>query len=216
MAGYKYIGKRIYYLKTTGDIAYTVGEQEGWVVENPHELQDPPMTKKEYDFKIYAELQKYNPDEVDYIELQFGEFRTEFAECTSYRVNPDTKKIEFDYTPIPPSPEVPVAPSLHERVDNLELGAEATQEALDMLLLANMGEPVQISTFAIDNTKQKGVDNMAAYIAMRIIKKGDKSVEAGREYYVTWMTHPVYSKFKADVDLILQAEERENLIVESL
>ena len=206
MAGYKYLGKRIYYLKVDGRVILDTGEAEGWV--NP--------TTSEDDWRIYSELQKYNKTEIDFIELQFGEFKTEFAECTSYRVNVETKTLEFDYTPIPPSPEVPVAPSLHERVDNLELGAEATQEALDMLLLANMGEPVQISTFAIDNTKQKGVDNMAAYIAMRIIKKGDKSVEAGREYYVTWMTHPVYSKFKADVDLILQAEERENLIVESL
>ena len=206
MAGYKYIGKRIYYLKVDGRVILDTGEAEGWV--NP--------TTSEDDWRIYTELSKYNKSEVDYIELKWGEFKTEFTECTSYRVNVDTKQLEFDYTPIPDPPEVPTSPTLHERVEDLELGAEATQEALDMLLLANMGEPVQISTFAIDNTKQKGVDNMAAYIAMRIIKKGDKSVEAGREYYVTWMTHPVYSKFKADVDLILQAEERENLIVESL
>ena len=209
MAGYKYIGKRIYYLKVDGRVILDTGEAEGWV--NPTTTED--------DWRIYSELSKYNKSEVDFIELQFGEFKTEFAECTSYRVNVDTKQLEFDYTPIPEPPDVPTSPSLHERVDNLELGAEATQEALDMLLLANMGEPVQAATLAVGtfaNTKQKGVDNMAAYIAMRIIKKGDKSVEAGREYYVTWMTHPVYSKFKADVDLILQAEERENLIVESL
>lgn len=209
MAGYKYIGKRIYYLKVDGRVVLDTGEAEGWVNQ----------TTTEDDWRIYSELSKYNKSEVDFIELQFGEFKTEFAECTSYKVNVDTKQLEFDYTPVPEPPEVPVKPSLHERVDNLELGAEATQEALDMLLLANMGEPVQAATLAVGtfaNTKQKGVDNMAAYIAMRIIKKGDKSVEAGREYYVTWMTHPVYSKFKADVDLILQAEERENLIVESL
>ena len=211
MAGYKFLGKRIYYLKVDGRVILDTGEAEGWVNQ----------TTTEDDWRIYSELSKYNKSEVDFIELQFGEFKTEFAECTSYRVNVDTKTLEFDYTPVPPSPEVPVAPSLHERVDNLELGAEATQEALDMLLLANMGEPVQaatlaVSTFANTNTKKGGGDTMAAYIAMRIIKKGDKSVEAGREYYVTWMTHPVYSKFKADVDLILQAEERENLIVESL
>ena len=206
MAGYKYFGSRVYYLKTNGNVVFKTGQSSGWVTE----------ITPEQDLEIYEELKKYTKESLDYIQLKYDEFKTEFAECTSYRVNVDTKTLEFDYTPIPPSPEVPVAPSLHERVDNLELGAEATQEALDMLLLANMGEPVQISTFAIDNTKQKGVDNMAAYIAMRIIKKGDKSVEAGREYYVTWMTHPVYSKFKADVDLILQSEERENLIVESL
>ena len=211
MAGYKYFGSRVYYLKTNGNVVFKTGQSSGWVTE----------ITPEQDWEIYEELKKYTKESVDFIQLKYDEFKTEFAECTSYRVNVDTKTLEFDYTPIPPSPEVPVAPSLHERVDNLELGAEATQEALDMLLLASMGEPVQaailaVSTFANTNTKQKGVDTMAAYIAMRIMKKGDKSVEAGREYYVTWMTHPVYSKFKADVDLILQAEERENLIVESL
>ena len=206
MAGYEYFGSRVYYLKTNGNVVFKTGQAEGWVTE----------ITPEQDWEIYEELKKYTKESLDFIQLKYNEYSTEFAECTSYRVNVDTKQLEFDYTPVPPAPDVPISPTLHERVDNLELGAEATQEALDMLLLANMGEPVQISTFAIDNTKQKGVDTMAAYIAMRIIKKGDKSVEAGREYYVTWMTHPVYSKFKADVDLILQAEERENLIVESL
>ena len=211
MAGYKFFGSRIYYLKENGNVVFKTGQAEGWVTE----------IKPEKDWEIYEELKKYTKESLDYIQLQYDEFKTEFAECTSYHVDVAKKEIVFEYGEKPNPPEVPVKPSLHERVDDLELGAEATQEALDMLLLANMGEPVQaatlaVSTFANTNTKQKGVDNMAAYIAMRIIKKGDKSVEAGREYYVTWMTHPVYSKFKADVDLILQAEERENLIVESL
>lgn len=211
MAGYKYFGSRVYYLKENGNVVFKTGQAEGWVTE----------IKPEKDWEIYEELKKYTKESLDYIQLKYDEFKTEFAECTSYRVNVDTKQLEFDYTPVPEPPEVPTAPSLHERVDNLELGAEATQEALDMLLLANMGEPVQaatlaVSTFANTNTKQKGVDTMAAYIAMRIMKKGDKSVEAGREYYTTWVTHPAYAKYKADIDLILQAEDRDELIVESL
>ena len=211
MAGYKFFGSRVYYLKENGNVVFKTGQAEGWVIE----------IKPEQDWEIYAELKKYTKESLDYIQLQYDEFKTEFAECTSYRVNVDTKQLEFDYTPVPPSPEVPVAPSLHERVDNLELGAEATQEALDMLLLANMGEPVQaatlaVSTFANTNTKKGGGDTMAAYIAMRILKKGEKSVESGRDYYVTWITHPAYGKYKADIDLILKAEGRDDLIVESL
>ena len=211
MAGYKFFGSRVYYLKENGNVVFKTGQAEGWVIE----------ITPEQDWEIYAELKKYTKESLDYIQLQYDEFKTEFAECTSYRVNMDTKQLEFDYTPVPPSPEVPVAPSLHERVDNLELGAEATQEALDMLLLANMGEPVQaatlaVSTFANTNTKKGGGDTMAAYIAMRILKKGEKSVEAGRDYYVTWITHPAYGKYKADIDLILKAEGRDDLIVESL
>lgn len=110
MAGYKYLGKRIYYLKTTGDIVCEIGEAEGWV--NP--------TTSDDDWRIYSDLQKYNKSEVDFIELQFGEFKTEFSECTSYRVNIDTKQLEFDYTPVPPSPEVPHTPTIHERLDALE------------------------------------------------------------------------------------------------
>ena len=110
MAGYKYIGKRIYYLKVDGRVILDTGEAEGWV--NPTTTED--------DWRIYTELSKYNKSEVDYIELKWGEYKTEFAECTSYRVNTETKTLEFDYTPVPPSPEVPVAPSLHERVEALE------------------------------------------------------------------------------------------------
>ena len=212
---YKYIGKRIFFLKNNGTVILEVGEMEGWVVEPEKDFNKA----LEEAYKYYAELSKYNKEVVDFIDLEYGEYKTEFAECTSFKIDVATRKPIFEYGEKPNPPEVPVTPSLHERVGDLELGAEATQEALDMLLLANMGEPVQAATLAVGtfaNTKQKGVDNMAAYIAMRIIKKGDKSVEAGREYYVTWMTHPVYSKFKADVDLILQAEEKENLIVESL
>ena len=210
MAGYKFFGSRVYYLKENGNVVFKTGQAEGWVTE----------ITPEQDWEIYEELKKYTKESLDYIQLKYDEFKTEFAECTSYRVNVDTKTLEFDYTPVPEPPEVPTSPTLHERVEDLELGAEATQEALDMLLLANMGEPVQaatlaVSTFANTNTKKGGGD-MAGYIAMRILKKGEKSVDAGREYYVTWMTHPFYAKFKAEVDLILMAEERDDLIVESL
>ena len=107
---YKYIGKRIYYLKENGEIVVDTGESEGWVFEHD----------KNFDFSVYTELKKYNKEQIDFIDLKWGEFKTEFSECTSYRVNVDTKTLEFDYTPIPPSPEVPVAPSLHERVEALE------------------------------------------------------------------------------------------------
>lgn len=215
MAGYKYLGKRIYFLKENGTVILEVGEMEGWVIE-PEKDFDKALEEA---YKYYAELSKYSKEVVDFIDLEFGEFKTEFAEMTSYKIDIATRKPVFEYGEKPNPPEVPVTPSLHERVGDLELGAEATQEALDMLLLANMGEPVQAATLAVGtfaNTKQKGVDNMAAYIAMRIIKKGDKSVEAGREYYTTWVTHPAYAKYKADIDLILQAEDRDELIVESL
>lgn len=110
MAGYIYIGKRIYYLKVDGRVILDTGEAEGWVNK----------TTPEQDWEIYTDLQKYSKTEVDYVELQFGELKTEFAECTSYRVNPSTKELEFDYTPVPEPPDVPQTPTIHERVQTLE------------------------------------------------------------------------------------------------
>ena len=122
---YKYIGKRIYYLKVDGRVVLDTGEAEGWV--NP--------TTTEQDWEIYSELSKYNKSEVDFIELQFGEFKTEFAECTSYKVNVDTKTLEFDYTPKPEPPDVPHTPTIHERLDALEqVNAEQ-----DMLIMEMSG-----------------------------------------------------------------------------
>lgn len=123
MAGYKYIGKRIYYLKVDGRVVLDTGEAEGWV--NPTTTED--------DWRIYIELQKYNKSEVDYIELQFGEFKTEFAECTSYRVNVETKTLEFDYTPVPEPPDVPRKPTVHERMDT----QENTNNEQDELIITN-------------------------------------------------------------------------------
>ena len=117
---YKYIGKRIYYLKENGEIVVDTGESEGWVFEH----------NENFDFSVYTELKKYNKEQIDFIDLKWGEFKTEFAECTSYRVNVDTKQLEFDYTPVPPSPDVPHTPTVHERLDALE----KTNEEQDLLI----------------------------------------------------------------------------------
>lgn len=117
MAGYIYLGKKIYYLKENGNIILDTGEAEGWVLQ----------TTVEQDWEIYEELQKYTKDSVDCIELKFGEFKTEFNECTSYKVDVAKKELVFDYSEIPPSPDIPTTPSLHERVEKLEK-ANSTQE----------------------------------------------------------------------------------------
>ena len=117
---YKYIGKRIYYLKENGEIVVDTGESEGWVFEHD----------KNFDFSVYTELKKYNKEQIDFIDLKWGEFKTEFSECTSYKVNVDTKKLEFDYTPKPEPPDVPHTPTVHERLDALE----KTNEEQDLLI----------------------------------------------------------------------------------
>lgn len=123
MAGYKYFGSRVYYLKENGNVVFKTGQAEGWVIE----------IKPEQDWEIYTELQKYTKESLDFIQLQYDEFKTEFAECTSYRVNIETKKLEFEYGEKPNPPEVPQTPTLHERMET----QEKANKAQDDLILDN-------------------------------------------------------------------------------
>ena len=125
MAGYKFFGSRVYYLKENGNVVFKTGQAEGWVTE----------ITPEQDWEIYEELKKYTKESLDFIQLKYNEFETEFAECTSYRVNVETKTLEFDYTPVPEPPEVPHTPTIHERLDALEqVNAEQ-----DMLIMEMSG-----------------------------------------------------------------------------
>lgn len=189
MAGYKYLGRRIYYLKTTGDVVCTIGEMEGWIVINPHELLDPPLTRKEYDFKIYTELQKYNPEEVDYLELRWGELKTEFEECTSYKININTKEIEFDYTPIPDPPDVPKAPNIHERMD-IQENTNNEQDELIITNAANIAIMLEatgantISTLAIEEDRLLEEEKMVGEksVLFNVLKR---SIENGANIVTT-------------------------------
>ena len=120
MAGYKYFGSRVYYLKENGNVVFKTGQAEGWVIE----------ITPEQDWEIYAELQKYTKESLDFIQLQYDEFETEFNECTSYRVNIETKKLEFEYGEKPNPPEVPQTPSLHERVEKLESNEKIQEDMI--------------------------------------------------------------------------------------
>lgn len=83
-----------------------------------------------------------------------------------------------------------------------------TQEAVDFLMLSNMPMVMNLNNIKL------GGNTMAAYIATRIMKKGNISIEAGRDYYVTFLTHQSYIQYKSEVDLILKAEGKEELIVD--
>lgn len=123
MAGYKYFGSRVYYLKENGNVVFKTGQAEGWVIE----------ITKEQDWEIYAELQKYTKESLDYIQLEYDEFKTEFAECTSYHVDVAKKEIVFEYGEKPNPPEIPQTPTLHKRMD----AQEQANKAQDDLILDN-------------------------------------------------------------------------------
>lgn len=95
------IGRRIYYDKLTGDIVLDTGERTHAVVEQ----------SVEYQTQTYRALSERNRESFDVIELEFGQYAQDFAECNGYRVNPETKELEFSY----PDPNEPEQPPVYEK-----------------------------------------------------------------------------------------------------
>lgn len=88
------IGRRIYFDLLTGNVILDTGERVGFVVP----------TTVEQDINTYQALKERVRETFDYTELEFGQYAQDFAECSGYRVNPETKELEFSY-PDPNEPE---------------------------------------------------------------------------------------------------------------
>lgn len=94
------IGRRIYYEIETGNVITDIGEREGSVVP----------TTVEQEIVIFKVLSERNRESFDYIELEYGQFSQDFLESSAYRVNPETRKIEFSY----PDPNIPEEPQPYQ------------------------------------------------------------------------------------------------------
>lgn len=95
----KKIGRRIYYDKETGNVLVNIIQRQGFVKE----------TTAEQDIETFKALSERNRDTFSYIELEYGQYAQDFAECNGYRVNPETKELEFSYPdPNEKEPEEPV------------------------------------------------------------------------------------------------------------
>lgn len=81
------LGRKIYYQKQIGNVVFTRGEMSGCVIEST----------KEEDFATYVALRDLEPDAVEMLLLEYGEYAEDFTTCNGYRVNPATKKLEFSY-----------------------------------------------------------------------------------------------------------------------
>lgn len=115
------IGTKIYFDKISGEVITIIGQRSGEVVE----------TTLEQDISTYSALTIRNPETFDYIKLEYDQYSQDFAECIGYRVNPETKTLEFSY-PDPNEPEAPQpyqAP-LSEKVESLEQEKMILQLAL--------------------------------------------------------------------------------------
>ncbi|MFP5303294.1 hypothetical protein R2R70_19090, partial [Cobetia sp. SIMBA_158] len=63
-------------------------------------------TTVEKDIQTYTALSERNRETFDVIELPYGFYNADFSIATGYRVNPETKEIEFTYPTGEETPEV--------------------------------------------------------------------------------------------------------------
>lgn len=117
------IGRRIYFDKATGNVILDTGERQGNVVP----------TTIEHDIATYKILSEINRETFDHIELEYGQYAQDFAECNGYRVNIEKltelsedekyKAIEFSY-PDPDSSkdeqEIVYRKPLSEEIEDLK------------------------------------------------------------------------------------------------
>lgn len=101
------IGRKIYYDVATGNILQDTGERQGSVI----------ASTIEQDISTFTVLNKRVRNSFDVIELPFGAYQQDFAECNGYRVNPETKELEFSY----PDPNEPVTEHIYQTPLSVEV-----------------------------------------------------------------------------------------------
>lgn len=117
------IGRKIYFDIFTGEVLADTGE--GNIIR----------TTVEQDIKRYRTLSERNRDTFDYIELDYGQYAADFQSCNGYRVNPETKQLEFSY----PDPSEPEAPPVYQKPLSEEI-VETKQAIAELtILLLQMG-----------------------------------------------------------------------------
>jgi hypothetical protein len=123
------IGRRIYYELATGNVIQDTGERSGNVKET--QISD--------DFASYNTLSERSPQTVGIIQLEFGQLSQDFMECNGYRVNPDTKTLEFTY----PDPSVPPTPPIFQKPLTEQLNDTKEKLARTEQALADNGQTLQ-------------------------------------------------------------------------
>jgi len=105
--------RRIFYDLLTGERIHEIGRVGDFIL--------PTI---EQDIATYTELSERNRETFEVLELPFSEYAKDFANATRYRVNLETKKLEFQF-PDPNKPEVeqpyqrPLSEIVNEQMDYL-------------------------------------------------------------------------------------------------
>lgn len=109
------IGRRIYYDKTTGDVLVDTGQRSG----------DVTQTTVDEEIEIYKALNERTRESFDYMQLGYDDYGKDFMECNGYKINVETRGIEFSY----PTPgEEPTATPVYRKPMSVEI--EETKQAL--------------------------------------------------------------------------------------
>ncbi|WP_148266406.1 hypothetical protein [Paenibacillus polymyxa] len=97
------------------------------------ESESARETTKEDDMGFYPQLKGYDPEQVDVLKLEFDKYTEDFYHATSYRVNPDTKTMEFTYPSNSGSDSPPTKP-LTDQVAELKTRQDSTEAAMLALM----------------------------------------------------------------------------------
>lgn len=73
------LGTKIYYEKSTGNVIFTRGDMQGFVIE----------TSFDEDYEMYSDLRKYQKDKIGCLKLEYGQLGQLLADnkANSYKVD---------------------------------------------------------------------------------------------------------------------------------
>lgn len=122
----KKVGRRVYYDTDTGNIILITSESEGNAFE----------TTIDQDIQDFTALSERNRESFDVIQLEYGQYAQDFTECNGFRVNIETKTLEFSYPD--PNQEQPqehlYQKPLSEEVEDLKAQVAQTDELVLSLI----------------------------------------------------------------------------------
>lgn len=115
------IGRKVYYDVNNGNVILITDEMQHDVIE----------TTIEDDIATYKSLSERIRESFEMIQLEYGQYSKDFAECNGYRVNLETHELEFRYpNPNEPNVEQPFQPPLSVEVEKLKVAQATTDSTL--------------------------------------------------------------------------------------
>lgn len=111
-------------------------DDKGYVFFNVSIASNTTIEEDVRNFKILSER---NRDTFDMVEFPLDQFIAEMNESNGYRVNPETKKLEFSY-PVPGEPDAPqvFGPPLTEQIEELRQENNSNMMAMTEMFEINL------------------------------------------------------------------------------